>query len=153
MEMEKMLVEFFALQGKTERIKNFPYPRQFVTLNLYFAWVFVFLLPFGLMNEFDKIGIEMLKFEMPQYPIFSQISHWIAENFVWLTIPFSVVISWIFFTMERIGDVSESPFEGIGNDVPITTMSRGIEIDIRQMIGDNPEEIPAPHPEVFHTQM
>jgi len=41
--------------------------------------------------------------------------------------------------MEKIGENTENPFEGNVNDVPITTMSRGIEIDIRQMIGDDPE--------------
>lgn len=55
--------------------------------------------------------------------------------------------------MERIGDVSENPFEGIANDVPITTISRGIEIDIREMIGDDKNEIPKPHPEYNNTQM
>lgn len=55
--------------------------------------------------------------------------------------------------MERVGDVSENPFEGMSNDVPITTISRGIEIDIRQMIGDDKKLIPAPHPQFADTQM
>ncbi|SEK46484.1 putative membrane protein [Aquimarina amphilecti] len=147
-EFKNMIGELFTLQGKAERIKNFPYPRQFATLNLFFAWIFVALLPFGLMSEFEKIG-ETLNGSNHTGILFQFIS----ENFVWLTIPFSVVISWIFFTMERIGDVSENPFEGIANDVPITTISRGIEIDIREMIGDDKNEIPKPHPEYEHTQM
>ena len=51
---------------------------------------------------------------------------------------------WIFTTMEKIGESSESPFEGSANDVPITTMSRAIEIeiDMRQMLGDT--DVPAP---------
>ncbi len=148
MEFKKMIEEFFTLQGKAERIKNFPYPRQFATLNLFFAWIFVALLPLGLMSEFDKIGQSLLNYESQ-----STIQNVIANNFVWLTIPFSIIISWIFFTMERIGDVSENPFEGIANDVPITTISRGIEIDIREIIGDHKNDIPNPHPEYEHTQM
>lgn len=148
MEFKNMIGELFTLQGKAERIKNFPYPRQFATLNLFFAWIFVALLPFGLMNEFEKIGLALVNTN-----ITGNISQIIAENFVWLTIPFSVIISWIFFTMERIGDVSENPFEGIANDVPITTISRGIEIDIREMIDDHKNEIPEPHPEYEYTQM
>src|SRR5690606_20681473 len=35
MELENMLKAFFDDQGKSERIKNFPYPRQFATLNEY----------------------------------------------------------------------------------------------------------------------
>jgi putative membrane protein len=148
LEMEQMMVEFFTLQGKAERIKNFPYPRQFATLNRFFIWIFVALLPFGMMHEFDKIGnivLELVETWKP-YPEggFHYIVEFIGTHFVWFTIPFSIVISWIFHTMERIGEVSENPFEGIANDVPITTMSRGIEIDIRQMIGDDDSEIPGP---------
>lgn len=148
-EMEKILVEFFTLQGKAERIKNFPYPRQFATLNRFFIWIFLFLLPFGMMHEFDKIGIGIV--EMTQsWEHHDGGHHYLIEligrYFVWFTIPFSVIISWIFHTMERIGEVSENPFEGIANDVPITSMSRGIEIDIRQIIGDDPNDIPEPHP-------
>ena len=44
--------------------------------------------------------------------------------------------------MEKIGDYSENPFEGSYNDVPISSISRTIEIDIREMIND--ENIPKP---------
>ena len=111
-EFKNMIGELLALQGQVERIKNFPYPRQFATLNLFFIWIFIVILPFGLMYEFNKI----------------------VDNFVWMTIPVSVVISWIFVLMERVGDVSENPFEGSRNDVPITTISRGVEIDIREIM-------------------
>lgn len=148
MEFKNIIEEFFTLQGKAERIKNFPYPRQFATLNLFFAWIFVVLVPFGLMSEFDNIGQSLVDPEQTGW-----LYNAIVNNFVWLTIPFSIVISWIFFTMERIGDVSENPFEGIANDVPITTISRGIEIDIREMINDNRAEIPNPIEEIGDTQM
>lgn len=160
LEMEKMLVEFFALQGKAERIKNFPYPRQFATLNRFFIWIFVFLLPYGMMHEFDKIGKEVVKMTnswkingvFPEGG-YHHLIELVGEHFVWFTIPFSIVISWIFHTMERIGEVSENPFEGTPNDVPITSMSRGIEIDIRQIIGDDPNEIPEPIKTLHDTQM
>ena len=44
--------------------------------------------------------------------------------------------------MEKIGDYSENPFEGTYNDVPITSIARGIEIDLREMINDS--NIPKP---------
>ena len=44
--------------------------------------------------------------------------------------------------MEMIGDFSENPFEGTYNDVPITSISRGIEIDLREMLNEN--NIPKP---------
>lgn len=149
LEIENQIVELFTLQGKLERIKNFPYPRQFATLNLFFVWIFLLLLPLGTINVFDEIGMTILgSYENPPGYI-----EWIGNGFVWLAIPFGVIISWIFHTMERIGEVSENPFEGIANDVPITTMSRGIEIDIRQMIGDNPDVMPEPIPEQKGIQM
>ncbi len=120
MELEKMLLEFYTQQGVSERIKNFPYPRQYATLNLWFIKIFILLLPLGMLKEFEKFG----------------------EQLVWLNIPFSVLSGWVFTTMEKIGESSESPFEGSANDVPITAMSRGIEIDLREML--NEKDIPLP---------
>ncbi len=133
MEMQNVLVELYTLQGKSERIKNFPYPRQYATLNLTFLWIFVLLLPFGVMFEFDEIGSQLIE----SYPL-------IGKHFVWLSVPFAVLVMWVFHTMERIGRVSENPFEGTPNDVPITTISRGIEIDLREMLGEDPKSIPGP---------
>jgi putative membrane protein len=141
MEMQGVLNELVALQGKSERIKNFPYPRQYASLNSYFMWVFVLLLPFGVMFEFDKIGTE----------IEATLPH-IGKYFVWLSVPFSVLVMWVFHTMERIGRVSENPFEGTPNDVPITTIARGIEIDLREMIDQDPSDIPAPIEPQYDTQ-
>ena len=119
-EIEKLLVNLYEQQGKCERIKNFPYPRQFATLNLYFVCLFSILVPFGLLQEFDKLG----------------------EYYVWLTIPFSVMVSWVFLAMEKIGEATENPFEGTPNDVPIAALSRNIEIDLREML----DEINIPPP-------
>lgn len=47
-----------------------------------------------------------------------------------------MIISWVFHTMDKIGDVSESPFEGGANDIPITAMSRSIEIDLRDLFDE-----------------
>lgn len=64
------------------------------------------------------------------------------DYWIWLSIPFSVVGSWVFWMMEIIGDYSENPFEGLYNDVPISSMANGIEIDIRQMLDET--DLPAP---------
>ena len=58
MEMTNMLVELYTLQGESERIKNFPYPRQFATLNYMLVWIFIILLPFGIMDGFEKLDIK-----------------------------------------------------------------------------------------------
>ena len=77
----------------------------------------------------------------------------ISQYFIWAAIPFSVIVSWIFHTMERIGRAGENPFEGTANDVPISTISRGIEIDLRQMLDENDEMIPKQYPVLWDTQM
>ncbi len=112
MELEKIIVELYNQQGGSERIKNFPYPRQYASLNNWFIKIFVALIPFGMIQEFAKLG----------------------EAYIWMTIPFSALSGWIFTTLERIGETSENPFEGSANDVPITSISRNIEIDLLEMI-------------------
>lgn len=107
------LVELYDHQGKCERIKNFPYPRQFATLNLLFVWLFIALVPLGLLQEFSKLG----------------------DGFVWLTLPAGVIVAWVFHTMDKIGESTENPFEGGPNDVPITAIARAIEVDLREMLG------------------
>ena len=140
--LENMLEEMFTLQGKSERIKNFPYPRQYATLSYYFVWIFLLLLPIGLVPEFAEISNSM----MNKFPI-------ISKYFIWLAVPFCGVVSWVFHTMMRIGTVGENPFEGSANDVPISTISRGIEIDMRQLLDEDDEFIPKPFPEEHNVQM
>jgi len=43
--------------------------------------------------------------------------------------------------MELIGDYSENPFEGLGNDIPMLSLCRTIEIDLKEMLGE--KELPA----------
>ena len=38
--------------------------------------------------------------------------------------------------MEYTGDYSENPFEGLINDVPIYSIIRNIEIDLKEMMGE-----------------
>jgi ion channel-forming bestrophin family protein len=119
-EMEQLLAALLDLQGKCERIKNSPYPRQFATANLCFVRLFIALTPFGLIQEFQRLG----------------------DAYVWVAIPASLAVSWVFHTMDKIGESSENPFEGSPNDVPITALSRTIEIDLRGMLGE--EHLPPP---------
>ena len=119
MEFHTFITSFYEDQGKSERIKNFPFPRQYASTTLWLSVVFSLMVPFGMLDTFGKMG------------------SWT----VWLTVPMSALVIWIFFLMEKIGDYSENPFEGSYNDVPITAIARGIEIDLREMIGDT--NIPA----------
>jgi len=49
-----VLEELYNLQGKCERIKNTPFPRQYAYFSTVFTWIFVLLLPFGLLNVFEN---------------------------------------------------------------------------------------------------
>jgi putative membrane protein len=134
-ELERLVKELIDLQGQTERIKNFPYPRQYATLNRYFMWLLLLLLPMALVPQFMEIGDDIVT----SHPI-------LGDMFIWFSIPIYVAVAWIFHTMERIGRTGENPFEGTYNDVPISTIARGIEIDLRQNLGENKDEIPAQFP-------
>lgn len=142
LELENLLEELFNLQGKSERIKNFPYPRQYATLSRYYVYLFVALLPFGLIPQFDALSEKLTD----QFPT-------IAPLIVWGAIPFAGAVAWVFHTMKRIGAVGENPFEGSANDVPISTIARGIETDLRQMLDEDPESIPKQFPELANVQM
>jgi putative membrane protein len=113
-QMTNLLKELYEHQGKSERIKNFPYPRQFASINLFFIRLLVLLMPLGMLNEFAKLG----------------------EYGVWFTIPFSVIVGWVFTSLEQVGESTENPFEGGANDIPITSMCRTIEIDLREILGE-----------------
>lgn len=119
-ELQNQLTKFYEHQGKNERIKTFPVPRQYANFANLFVFVFVLLLPLGLINEMIKMN-------------------------VWLTIPFTVLIAWVFMQMEQIGDYSENPFEGLLLDIPITSIVRNIEIELLHSIGerDLPQAIQA----------
>lgn len=121
MELYHHINDLFAEQGRSERIKNFPFPRQYATTALWLTFVFCAFVPFGMADVFKNYN---------QLYLFSPL--------------FSALVIWIFFLMEKIGDYSENPFEGSYNDVPITSIARGIEIDLREMIGD--AGIPGPVP-------
>jgi ion channel-forming bestrophin family protein len=113
-EMTRTLAELYNQQGGAERIKNFPFPRQYSYFSFVFVWIFILLLPLGLVAEFGKMG----------------------DQYEWLVVPFHTLICWVYNTMEIVGTSSENPFENSINDVPITSICKTIEIDLREMLGE-----------------
>jgi len=122
MEMQGLLTEFYTLQGKCERIKNFPLPRLYASLSIYFVYIFIFLLPLGLLSAYVDT-------DLPSY-------------MVWGVVPFTTLIAWVFWMMEGAGDYSENPFEALAFDIPMSSLTRTIEIDLREMLGET--DLPAP---------
>lgn len=119
--LQDLISEFYTLQGKAERIKKFPLPRQWASANAFCVSIFLVVLPFGMIDVFS--------FDPLPWSVF-------------LAAPATVVCFWIFWLMDRVGEYSENPFEGLANDVPIVNMARGIEIDIRQMLDET--DLPPP---------
>ncbi len=118
MSLTNLLKSFYTLQGKNERIKKFPLPRQYANMSRYFVGIFIMLLPFSMIPELMKI----------------------ANYGVWLSVPITVLIGWIYVMMEVVADYSENPFQGMANDIPMLSLCRTIEIDLREMLGE--EELP-----------
>ena len=114
MEMANVLKSFYTLQGRNERIKKFPFPRQYANMSRYFVGIFILLLPFSMIPEL------------------MELDGW----GVWLAIPTTALIGWVYVMMEIVGDYSENPFQGMANDIPMLSLCRTIEIDLREMLGE-----------------
>jgi putative membrane protein len=114
MEMVSVLRSFYTLQGKNERIKKFPLPRQYANMSRYFVGIFVALVPFSMIPELMKL------------------EGWA----IWLSIPLTALVGWVYVMMEVIGDYTENPFQGMANDIPMLSLCRTIEIDLLEMLGE-----------------
>lgn len=114
-DLVRQIANLYDHQGGAERIKTFPFPRQYANFSRFFVYIFAALLPFGLIGELSKHGV-------------------VAAI---LTVPFSVLIAWVFNTMEQVGDSSENPFENGINDVPISAICRNIEIDLLALMNSD----------------
>ena len=120
MKLQDILNDFYDHQGKAERIKRTPFPRQFASFGFIMVCLLIVMLPFGAFSEFSKFG----------------------DFGIWLAVPFIIIISWVYIVMELIGDYSENPFEGLANDVPMLSICRNIEIDLLQQLGET--DLPEP---------
>lgn len=118
--LQEILNDLYDHQGRAERIKRTPFPRQFASFGFIMVCLLIVMLPFGAFSEFAKLG----------------------SFGIWLAIPFIIIISWVYIVMELVGDYSENPFEGLSNDVPMLSICRNIEIDLLQQLGE--KELPEP---------
>lgn len=110
--LEPTLAGFNNFQGACERIKNTPLLRQYHFFTKLFLLVFMALLPFSLISDFNKMGV-------PE-----------------LMIPISVLVSFVFGVMGKVGEVNEDPFENRITDIPMTAMCTTIERDLKEMLGE-----------------
>ena len=114
------LDDLARLQGALKRMKSYPYARNYYSIAVFLVMVYVAIIPFGLFPYAQDLGKS------------SGIGHWTA----WLNVPFSAVVGWLFVSLEKVGENSSNPFEGGSNDVPISSIARRIEIEMRVMLGE-----------------
>ena len=96
-----------AAGASCERIKYTPIPFSYTLLLHRTAYIYCFLLPFGLV---DTIGF--------------------------MTPLVCAVVAYTFFGLDALGDEIEEPFGHDMNDLPLDAICRAIEIDLREALGD-----------------
>jgi len=108
-----------AAAAACERIKSTPIPYSYTLLLHRTAYLYCFLLPFGLV---DVIGFMT---------------------------PFVVaIVAYTFFGLDALGDEIEEPFGLESNDLPLDTLCRAVEITLLESLGEvapQPRLIPVNH--------
>jgi putative membrane protein len=107
-QLDQTLSRLCDAMGKCERIKNTVFPATY-SLYIHFAMnFFILLLPFALI-----------------------------ENFGLVEIPMVVAIASSFLLIEKMAIHLQDPFDNKPTDTPMTTISRNIERDLKQMLNDH----------------
>jgi putative membrane protein len=107
--IEQSLTALTDIQGGCERIKSTPIPYSYTVLMHRIVAMYCGLLPFGL-----------------------------DETIGWATPVVVLFISYALFGLDAIGDEVEQPFGFDPNDLPLSTISRSIEANLRVRIGEKP---------------
>ena len=115
--MDAQLNELTNILGACERIKSTPIPFSYSVLIHRIVASYCLSLPFGLV---ETTGV--------------------------LTPIVVLLISYAFFELDAIGDEIENPFDLQPNDLPLTAISRNIEINLLELI-NNPDRPEALKPE------
>jgi len=105
--IDHTLTAMTAAAAACERIKNTPIPFSYSVLLHRTAYMYCFLLPFGLV---DTIGF--------------------------MTPVVVAIVAYTFFGLDALGDELEEPFGMEPNDLPLDAICRVIEIDLRTALGD-----------------
>lgn len=111
-QMEGQLLALANAQGGCERIKSTPLLRQYHYFTKIFLLAFIVILPLALIGDFSRAGIAVL------------------------LVPVSLLISFVFAIMGKVGEVNEDPFEDRITDVPLTDMCNTIDRDLKEMLGE-----------------
>jgi len=113
LELNKALTTFCDDMGKSERIRNTVFPTTYNYYSRYFIWIFIFSATMSLSDSVGAWGIA-----------------------------FGTLIGYVFFTIQALGQTLIDPFEDIASGVPINQITRTIEINLLEMLGE--KDIPKP---------
>ncbi len=113
-QLNETIIRFTDSMGKAERIKFTVFPTLYRIFLHFTIYLFVVLLSIALTD--------------------------VATIF---EIPLLVVISLVFFLLEKTATQLQDPFENRPSDVSVTAISRTIEINLRQLIGETAVPPPA----------
>lgn len=107
--------DMYAEQGKAERIKNTVFPFYYNYFTRVFLWVFILLLPCALVDSMNLI-----------------------------LVPIASMVAFVFYILDKSGQITEEPFENRAADTPISAICRTIEVDMLQQIEaeDLPDALP-----------
>lgn len=111
--LDATLTEFANIHGSCERIRNTPLPPVYTGVSDRVVLVYCGLLPFGLVVELGLLAPLVV-----------------------------TIVSFVFLVLSRISSLLENPFGLRSNDLPLTALSRTIEIDVRQSLDES--DVPAP---------
>lgn len=114
---DNVLSELTNLQGGCERIKNTPVPYAYGILSHRVVAAFCFCLPLGIVDD--------------------------VKGYTPLVTAF---VSYAFFSLDSLGVEIEEPFGTDPHDLPLSALCRTIEINLRQLLGE--ENLPEPLPVV-----
>ena len=112
--LDNTIVRLTDAMGMSERIKKTVFPRTYQVIVEFLLYLFVLLLPFG-----------------------------IIEFFGFLEAPLIILISLPFFLLEKTAIRLQDPFSNLPTDTPVTAIARSIEVDLNQMIKQDPPEVDA----------
>ena len=112
-ELNRTLTTFCDDMGRCERIRNTVFPTTYTYYSKNFIWLFIYAVTMA-------IG--------------SAIGVW--------AIVFGTITGYIFFTIQSLGQTLINPFEKMPSALPLDQISRTIEINLLQMLGE--KDIPKP---------
>lgn len=103
--LDKEMKDFIDIMGACERIKNTPIPYSYAMFIKKFIFIYIITLPFGYVTTFE-----------------------------YMTIPTTLLITFVLLSVELIAEEIEDPFGRDVNDLPTDQLSGRIKENVREVL-------------------